>query len=288
MCVCVKSVLKVRASKLLCVVSTMRHLLLKTLALALVARKTECLRGFAASKQPTPATAARSAPGSPLSSLLDDFGASSSDFFVIIMRHGERFQDKTITGLAPDGRNRAEYISRCMSASQPTAALPFGAPTAVVSSAVRSGESTRPRDTMLPLAKALGIELDQSVDKHDYDGFAGLVRRSIQPGGALVAAWQHKDIPHLVEALGVPNADQFSSWPDSCDSITWNEPSYIDPSDSCYDAMWQVRFKKSFFRGWQAGPVISLQEGYGGALNSPCAQDLKPIHISSEDLTAKD
>ena len=210
-------VLKVRASNF-CVSSRRCGTSLKTLALALVARKTECLRGFAASKQPTPATAARSAPGSPLSSLLDDFGASSSDFFVIIMRHGERFQDKTITGLAADGRNRAEYISRCMSASQPTAALPFGAPTAVVSSAVRSGESTRPRDTMLPLAKALGIELDQSVDKHDYDGFAGLsgaVYSPVEPGGR-VATQRH---PPLGRSTCVPNADHLEL-ARICDSIT--------------------------------------------------------------------
>ena len=141
------------------------------------------------SETPAVSPPKRSAFGAVLSSLVGDVGSPASDFVVVIMRHGERFQDKGITGLAPDGQHRAVYLSRCASAGQPTTALPFGAPTIVASSAVRPGESTRPRDTMLPLAKALGLVLDQSVDKYDYDGFARLVQHVLNIG-----QWFRRDL----------------------------------------------------------------------------------------------
>ena len=202
---------------------------------------------------------------------------NSSDFIVVIVRHGERFADKSITGLAPAGLARASYIARCASSGQPSSALPFGLPTTVAASTVRPGESTRPRDTMAPLAAALGVPLNLTVDKEDFKGFAQLVRNSIRPRGSFIAAWQHSDIPYLLEALGIPNADQFSKWPTSCDSASWKEPPYISPSNACYDAVWQTRFSRSEGGEWTAGPATSLHEGFGGAAGSPCAQGFKPL-----------
>ena len=233
---------------------TMRHLLFTALALSL--------------------TLHPSSSSSPSSS---NSSANFSDFIVIIVRHGERFQDTSITGLSPDGQNRAKYLARCMSTGNHTPALSFGGPTIIVSPFVRPGKSSRPRDTMNPLAKVLGLTLEQSVDKSDYKGFARLVHRSATPGGTLVAAWQHENIPFLMKALGAKyNQDQFSRlrWPKSCDSASWREPSYIAPSDSCYDAMWRVRLKRKRSGKWKAGAVAFMHEGYGGLSSSPCAQDL--------------
>ena len=56
-------------------------------------------------------------------------------------------------------------------------------------------------------------------------------------GATMLAAWEHSDIAGIIAALKPPNAKQYSVWPTVCDSETWKEPSYIDPSDSCYDQM---------------------------------------------------
>jgi hypothetical protein len=246
---------------------TMRHLLFTALALSLTLRPTSCLRGLNYTRS------------SSLSSPTSSNSSNSSHFIVIIVRHGERFPDTSITKLSPDGQNRAEYLARCMSTGNHTSALSFGAPTIVASPSVRPGKSTRPRDTMSPLAKALNLTVDQSVDKSDYKGFAQLVHRSATPGGTLVAAWQHENIPFLIKALGAKhNQDEFSTlrWPKSCDSASWREPSYIEPSDSCYDAIWRVRLKRTRSGKWKAGAVVFMHEGYGGKASSPCAQDLAP------------
>ena len=124
--------------------------------------------------------------------------------------------------------------------------------------------------------QALGLQVDLSVDKKDYEGFARLVRSSFTPGGTFVAAWQHTDIPFLIKALGVPNAGDFSIWPNSCDSQSWQEPPYIAQSNSCYDAMWQVRFSQSSSGEWLPGPASVWHEGFGGSAQSPCAEGLQP------------
>lgn len=197
---------------------------------------------------------------------------------VILIRHGEKPRSKAYTWLTVDGKNRAQYLARC--ATNKTAALSLGPPTFVAASTVRPGKSSRPRDTMAPLASNLGLPLDLSVDKEDYQGFAKMTLAQLSCGGTLMAAWQHDDIPSLAAALQAPNAKQgvFSKWPEACDSSTWDEPAYIVPSDSCYDLIWRIQFTRtSDGASWRAGNITTFHEGFGGSATSLCAQDLAPV-----------
>ena len=204
---------------------------------------------------------------------------------LLLMRHGEKSPSKSQTGLTPDGQDRAAYLAQC--AVRTTPALSLGAPTAVAASQTRPGHSRRPVETMTPLARALGLTLLDSVDKEDYGGFARLVQQTLTCGGTVVAAWQHVDIPRLVQAVGSPNADEYAQWPESCDSDSWKEPSYIKPTDACYDLVWRIQFTNTKVGAdahhdgdggstgaWKAGPVTEFQEGFGGSATSPCAQGL--------------
>ena len=162
---------------------------------------------------------------------------------LLLIRHAEKPPSKAQTGLTTDGRHRAAYLARCASAGA-TPALSLGAPTAVAAAATRPGHSQRPVETAAPLAQALGLPLLDSVDKEDHAGFARLVQRHLTCGGAMVAAWNHKDLPRLVQAVGAPNAGAYASWPEACDSASWKEPSYIEPTEACYDRIWRIQFTR--------------------------------------------
>jgi len=90
---------------------------------------------------------------------------------LVLVRHGEKSRDDSDKNLTLDGQHRAAYLARCAAVGG-SAALALGAPTAIMASTVRPGKSHRPRDTVQPLATALGLSIDLSVDKEDPAAFA--------------------------------------------------------------------------------------------------------------------
>ncbi|CAJ1353870.1 unnamed protein product [Effrenium voratum] len=205
---------------------------------------------------------------------------SADDVAVInLIRHGEKCDDSSSTGLTDIGKARAAYLARCMSQlSASDVTMPFGKATAVMASAVRDGKSTRPRDTAQPLADRLHLPLQMPCDKEDPDCFAQHARGLLSANGAVVVSWQHQDIPALVKALKVPHSKDFTKWPDDCDIESFSEPACIDKGDRCYDQVWQVRFYRPVGSEWQAEAMTSWQEGF--ANDTGChenLQDAKPM-----------
>lgn len=211
-----------------------------------------------------------------------DFVTSTSGTAILnIFRHGEK-SPTSGTGLTVDGEHRAQYIARCMSAAQPSVADPHGKPTVVMAPIVKPGKSTRPRDTVAPLAAALGLPLVSACKKSNADCFVNAVSQHLTVGGTMAVAWEHNSIPPLIAALNVPGADDYSSWPDSCPSASWPEPSY-ETGSTCYDIIWQVTMSYSG-GSWSAVSIRTLHEGFGGSADSPCAQDLAPTEAASSGL----
>lgn len=157
--------------------------------------------------------------------------------------------------------------------------MPFGRATAVMASKVKKGESTRPRDTVAPLAEALGLELQMPCKKSKAACFAEHVGRLLADRGTLVVSWQHEDMVYLPLALGAPGAGQrdFAEWPAACASAAWGEPSCCYGSSTCYDLVWQVNLTRSAPGAeWRAVSMRALREGFAGMAGGPCGGDLAP------------
>ena len=198
---------------------------------------------------------------------------------LVLIRHGEKSRDSDDKSLTVDGQHRAEYLSRC--AAHATSALALGPPTAIMASTVRPGKSHRPRDTVAPLARALSLSVDLSVDKEDSPGFARAVQEKLSCNGTVLVAWQHEDIPDLVKALAPPNRKSFTDWPPSCDAEGWSEPSYIKKNSACYDLIVRLLYTPGTGPGvWEPQDVLEFHEGFGGSAQSPCAQDLAPARAA--------
>jgi hypothetical protein len=144
-----------------------------------------------------------------------------------------------------------------------------------MASIVRENKSHRPRDTVTPLAEKLGTEVLMPCDKEDPTCFAKEVVKLLSDSATVAVSWQHTDIGALVEALDVPDREDFLVWPKKCPSQTWPEPSYTTGS-ACYDLIYHIKFSKSDGE-WKATSISAMQEGFGGKASSSCAEDLAPV-----------
>ena len=79
--------------------------------------------------------------------------------------------------------------------------------------------SSRSRDTLLPLAEALGIGVD---DEWDVDAAAlpALVRHLRSLDGPVLVAWSHEALPALANEL-LHRPDAPSRWPDDRFDMVW-------------------------------------------------------------------
>ncbi len=125
---------------------------------------------------------------------------------LLVMRHAEKTGDRRDPHLSEAGFARAEklvsYIPR-----------QFGKPDFLFA-ATSSKRSSRPYETLEPLAAALGLKIDERFDDEDYDA---LVERLAKPTYASkfgVISWRHSDIPALCAALGAPDGTYPADWPE--------------------------------------------------------------------------
>ncbi|OUM56510.1 hypothetical protein PIROE2DRAFT_25752, partial [Piromyces sp. E2] len=117
---------------------------------------------------------------------------------VMIIRHGEKISDEIPT-LSPEGEARAlcllnvfgtngTYVSpQKIFAQNPT---------------IRR-RSTRPRDTVLPLAKSLGLKVDLSYSSNKTKRLTDNIKNS--PEEVILVSWSKQRIPEIASYLGVEN-----------------------------------------------------------------------------------
>ena len=129
---------------------------------------------------------------------------------ILVVRHAEKPDDGY--GLSADGEARANayvnYFKNFTIDGQPLK-LDY------LFAAADSKESHRPRLTLEPTAKALGLAIDSRFKDKNFQELADEIR-SKPHGKAILIAWHHEKIPTLMRALGadpnqvIPNA----KWPD--------------------------------------------------------------------------
>jgi hypothetical protein len=150
-----------------------------------------------------------------ISAVLPAFSSSDEkialkDATILIIRHAEKPDEGS--GLSPDGMARAEayvnYFKKFTIDGQPLKLTHLFA-------AADSKASRRPRLTLEPISRALGLPLDTRFKNKDFQGLVDEIQT--QPhGNAILIAWHHEKIPALLQALGADPVQviQKSKWPE--------------------------------------------------------------------------
>ncbi|MCK9614166.1 MAG: flagellar basal body-associated protein FliL [Candidatus Omnitrophica bacterium] len=161
--------------------------------------------------------------------LSTDDSSPLKDAVILIIRHAE----KPTSGveLSPEGEKRAKayvgYFQRFTIDGKPIK-LDYLFATA------DSAKSHRPRLTITPLSKALGIEIDSRFTNDNFSKLAQEIQNHPH-GKNILICWHHGEIPHLLSALGVdpekliPNA----KWPE--DVFGWLIQLRYDKNGQLFD-----------------------------------------------------
>jgi hypothetical protein len=78
--------------------------------------------------------------------------------------------------------------------------------------------STRPRDTLLPLAEALGLSIDEQWSAEDPHPAVAAALRRLE--GPVLVCWRHEDLPALAVELLLGRSAP-SRWPPSRYDLVW-------------------------------------------------------------------
>ena len=150
---------------------------------------------------------------------------------IMVIRHGEKPASKSAAGIdlngMPDthslteqGWLRAAYLPDLFVPSDDTGQSALPAPNVIYASGqgAGDGEGTRPRQTVGPLAAALGIAVNTSFSRGQE---ADLVAQAAAEPGPVLICWQHQSIPAIGAAFGNVSPAPPSAWPDEEYDMVW-------------------------------------------------------------------
>jgi broad specificity phosphatase PhoE len=119
---------------------------------------------------------------------------------VYIIRHAEKPEDPYDPNLSPQGVERAQALAQNCERLFGKLDCLFAAET--------SGRSSRPVDTIDPLAQMIHIEIDSGISNKDYSVLATklLAGQTDYEGKSVLICWHHENIPELAQGLRAVNA----------------------------------------------------------------------------------
>ena len=120
----------------------------------------------------------------------------SSSQVIILIRHGEKISDD-YTDLSPEGQARADCLPELFTKNN------IGYVPTKIYANKRSDTSTRPYDTVTPLAKALGLEIEE-FDKSSNKKIKEFVEGTLanDKHDVILICSSHKKIPLLSKLIG--------------------------------------------------------------------------------------
>jgi hypothetical protein len=149
---------------------------------------------------------------------------------VLIIRHAEKPADAS-ADLSPKGQERARALHHLFKKSE-------GRPQALpkpdfIFATKDSNSSRRPGETVAPLAKHLGLKVNQGYANGDFAKLAhALLHDPRYVGKTVLICWHHGTIPEVAAKLGA--VDTPKNWKDSAFDRVWR----ID-----YDRAGKARFR---------------------------------------------
>ena len=156
---------------------------------------------------------------------------------VLIIRHGEKINDIN-PHLSARGKERAKKLVDLFLKNPKFNR--FGPPVAIYAAAPKTDDSsTRPQDTVLPLAKALKLNVNLEYNKKQYDDLSDAIYNNPKYNNkTVVICWVRQTIPDLASAFYATEVP--TEW-----------------SGDSFDRVWKIQFKD----GENAGRVIDLPQG---------------------------
>jgi len=129
---------------------------------------------------------------------------------VMIIRHGEKLNDE-VTDLSPKGKARAHCLIDIFgnNGTYPTPQKIFA------QSPSEKKQSTRPRDTVVPLAEALGLTVDLSYTSGQIKKLTNDIASSTE--NVVLISWSNDKILEIAEKLGIHNPPEWDK--DAFDEI---------------------------------------------------------------------
>jgi broad specificity phosphatase PhoE len=156
---------------------------------------------------------------------MDDHGAP-----IMLIRHAEKAQDgeRAVNAQGePDEHSLSVMGWQRAGALVHFFAMPDGHAThgriarplhLLAARATAQSPSTRPRDTLGPLAQALGLKVDESASAEDP--LPELAARLRQLQGPVLVCWRHDSLPALANEL-LQRAEAPERWPPQCYDMVW-------------------------------------------------------------------
>jgi len=123
---------------------------------------------------------------------------------IYLIRHGEKLNDK-VTNLSPKGEARASCLINVFGNN---GTLP--SPQKIYAqNPTEKKQSTRPKDTVIPLSDHLGLELDLSFTSGKVKNLAKDIMTI--PDDIVLVSWSNDKIPDIAEQLGIVNAPDWDN-----------------------------------------------------------------------------
>jgi phosphohistidine phosphatase SixA len=122
---------------------------------------------------------------------------------IILVRHADKPLDPADPHLSPAGIERAKRLATFLT-TDPTMTK-FGSPVAIYATqTTKHDDGVRTQETMVPLARKLGIQVQTPFLGKEYGAFARMILSgSLYAGRTIVICWNHETLPELAAALGV-------------------------------------------------------------------------------------
>jgi hypothetical protein len=134
--------------------------------------------------------------------------AQSKNLKLVFIRHGEKSDD--------DDNLNCQGLNRSISLP-PVLFKKFGVPSNVYVPALNQGDVTK-RGRMLQTVTPFVAKYRLSVNtKYEEDDSDGISKALMQEKGTILIVWEHKNIRHILRALGIKNSPDWSG--DDFDSI---------------------------------------------------------------------
>jgi broad specificity phosphatase PhoE len=148
---------------------------------------------------------------------------------VMIIRHGEKpdgsapgldaageEDDSSLTAL---GWERAHALVGLFDPAEGDPRPGLTRPATIYAAGVTDeGEGQRTRETVAPLAEALGVPVDTEFGKGDEKK---LVKKVLEQSGPALISWQHGEIPAIVDEFPDVSPEPPQEWPSDRFDVVW-------------------------------------------------------------------
>ncbi|KAI1033019.1 hypothetical protein LB504_006226 [Fusarium proliferatum] len=147
---------------------------------------------------------------------------------IYMIRHGEKPpkkpDGKEPHGLSAQGKERANDLVNVFG---PNSSYNIGY--IMAEQPHDHGGRDRPFKTVEPLANALGLQVNEEIDRDDYRGAANEAK-SFEGSGNVLLCWEHKSLEGIAKAIGIQGYAAQTGWtgevkyPDNRFDLIWVVP----------------------------------------------------------------